>query len=108
MVIDRDFDRVSAAAPVNRIVTSACFSNCEMCIRDRIYSALSTLKIGMEILEKESVDIECINGHGGLFKTPVVGQKFLAAALNTPVSVKMCIRDRSLLISFSPEKFQET
>lgn len=55
--------------------------------RAQIYSALSTLKIGMEILEKESVEIECINGHGGLFKTPVVGQKFLAAALNTPVSV---------------------
>lgn len=55
--------------------------------RAQIYSALSTLKIGMEILEKEGVEIECINGHGGLFKTPVVGQKLLAAALNTPVSV---------------------
>ena len=26
-------------------------------------------------------------GHGGLFKTPVVGQKILAGALNTPVAV---------------------
>lgn len=55
--------------------------------RAQIYSALSTLKIGMEILEKEGVEIDCINGHGGLFKTPVVGQKMLAAALNTPVAV---------------------
>lgn len=55
--------------------------------RAQIYSALSTLKIGMDILEKEGVQIECINGHGGLFKTPVVGQKLLAAALNTPVAV---------------------
>ena len=55
--------------------------------RAQIYSALATLKIGMEILEKEGVEIDCINGHGGLFKTPVVGQKLLAGALNTPVAV---------------------
>lgn len=55
--------------------------------RAQIYSALSTLKIGMEILEKEGVQIDCINGHGGLFKTPVVGQRLLAGALNTPVAV---------------------
>lgn len=55
--------------------------------RAQIFSALSTLKIGMEILEKEGVEIECINGHGGLFKTPVVGQKLLAGALSTPVAV---------------------
>lgn len=55
--------------------------------RAQIYSALSTLKIGMEILEKEGVEIDCINGHGGLFKTPVVGQRLLAGALNTPVAV---------------------
>ena len=26
-------------------------------------------------------------GHGGLFKTPVVGQRIMAAAIDTPVSV---------------------
>lgn len=26
-------------------------------------------------------------GHGGLFKTPVIGQRMLAAAIDTPVSV---------------------
>lgn len=55
--------------------------------RAQIYSALATLKIGMDILENEGVEIDCINGHGGLFKTPVVGQKLLAGALNTPVAV---------------------
>lgn len=55
--------------------------------RAQIYSALATLKIGMDILENEGVEIDCINGHGGLFKTPVAGQKLLAGALNTPVAV---------------------
>ncbi|MNZ90309.1 hypothetical protein D3C78_1092670 [compost metagenome] len=31
--------------------------------------------------------IDSILAHGGLFKTPVVGQKALAAALNVPISV---------------------
>lgn len=41
----------------------------------------------MEILEKEQVKIDCLTGHGGLFKTPVVGQKLMAGAMNSPVSV---------------------
>ena len=28
-----------------------------------------------------------IFGHGGFFKTPVVGQRFMAAAMGTPVTV---------------------
>ena len=55
--------------------------------RAQIYSTMATLKIGMEILEKENVQIDCIMGHGGLFKTPVVGQKLMAGALNSPVAV---------------------
>lgn len=56
--------------------------------RVQLYSAVATLKLGMDILkERESVRIESLLGHGGLFKTPVVGQKMLAGALNTPVSV---------------------
>lgn len=34
---------------------------------------------------KENVRISRLTGHGGLFKTPVVGQRFLAAAVNSPV-----------------------
>lgn len=56
-------------------------------VRTQIYSTMATLKIGMEILEDEQVKIDCLTGHGGLFKTPVVGQKFMAAAMNSPVSV---------------------
>jgi sugar (pentulose or hexulose) kinase len=46
------------------------------------------LKIGLDILfEKEQVKIDQILGHGGFFKTPEVGQKIMAAAMNVPVSV---------------------
>ena len=30
--------------------------------------------------------IDSLTGHGGLFKTPVVGQKYMAAACNAPVT----------------------
>lgn len=56
-------------------------------MRSQIYSAVATLKIGMEILDKEGVKINCLMGHGGLFKTEKVGQTLLASALNTPVAV---------------------
>lgn len=51
-----------------------------------LYSTMSTLKIGMDILAKENVAIDSLTGHGGLFKTPMVGQKCLAAACNAPVT----------------------
>jgi len=56
-------------------------------MRMHLYSALATLRIGMDILEKEEVKIDTIYGHGGYFKTEGVGQQFLAAALRAPVSV---------------------
>ena len=54
--------------------------------RATLYSTMSTLKIGMDILAGEKVAIDSLTGHGGLFKTPVVGQKFMAAACNAPVT----------------------
>ena len=54
--------------------------------RATLYSTMSTLKIGMDILAQEHVAIDSLTGHGGLFKTPVVGQKYLAAACNAPVT----------------------
>ena len=54
--------------------------------RAMLYSSMATLKIGMDILAEEGVTIDSLTGHGGLFKTPVVGQKYLAAACNAPVS----------------------
>ena len=54
--------------------------------RATLYATMSTLKIGMDILAEEHVAIDSLTGHGGLFKTPVVGQKFMAAACNAPVT----------------------
>jgi sugar (pentulose or hexulose) kinase len=57
-------------------------------MRAHLFSAVGTLKIGMDILfEQEQVKIDKILGHGGFFKTEEVGQKVMAAALNVPVSV---------------------
>ncbi|MBR2565209.1 MAG: FGGY-family carbohydrate kinase [Paenibacillus sp.] len=57
-------------------------------MRTHLFSAFGALKIGMDILtEKEQVAIDSILAHGGLFKTPVVGQRIVAAAMNVPVSV---------------------
>jgi len=56
-------------------------------MKNLLFSSVATLKIGMAILEKESVKITKLSGHGGLFKTPNVGQSVMAAALNTPVLV---------------------
>ncbi|WP_044973535.1 FGGY-family carbohydrate kinase [Ruminococcus sp. HUN007] len=55
--------------------------------RSMLYSTIATLKIGMDILADENVKIRSLTGHGGLFKTPVVGQKYLAAACGAPVTV---------------------
>lgn len=57
-------------------------------MRTHLYSAISTLKIGMNILiNKENVKINKLLGHGGFFKADVVGQEIVAAAMNTSVSV---------------------
>ena len=56
-------------------------------MRMHLYSALATLKIGMDILADEDVAIDKIYGHGGYFKTEGVGQRILSAAINAPVSV---------------------
>ncbi len=55
-------------------------------LRSQLYATMATLKIGMDILASEGVMIDTLTGHGGLFKTPVVGQRYLAAASNAPVT----------------------
>ena len=54
--------------------------------RSQLYSTMATLKVGMDILAQEGVVIDSLTGHGGLFKTPQVGQKYMAAACNAPVT----------------------
>jgi sugar (pentulose or hexulose) kinase len=53
----------------------------------QIYSALATLAIGMEILQKEEVKLKSVCGHGGFFKTEIIGQRAMSAAVNAPVTV---------------------
>ena len=56
-------------------------------MRANIMTSLAVLKMGNDILVKENVVLDKVTGHGGLFKTPVVGQKLLSAALSCPVTV---------------------
>ena len=57
-------------------------------MRVNLYTSLGAVKLGMDILLKEEkVKLDKIMGHGGLFKTPGVAQRYLAAAVNAPVSV---------------------
>ena len=55
-------------------------------LRSQLYATMATLKIGMDILAAEHVAVDSLTGHGGLFKTPVVGQKYMAAACHAPVT----------------------
>ncbi len=57
-------------------------------MRAHLYGAIGVLKLGNDILFKEEhVKVDRITGHGGYFKTPGVGQRMLAAALASPISV---------------------
>jgi sugar (pentulose or hexulose) kinase len=57
-------------------------------IRALLFSSLCAVRTGMDILtEEEGVKIEGIRGHGGFFKSGDTGQRIMAAALNTPVSL---------------------
>ena len=56
-------------------------------MRTHLFSALGALKVGLDILEKEKVQVDEILGHGGFFKTKGVGQRLMAAAMNTDISV---------------------
>ena len=61
-------------------------------MRTHIYSAIATLKIGIEILEEENVDIDKLMGHGGLFKTKYVGQKLMAGAMEAEPGAPQFLR----------------
>ena len=57
-------------------------------IRTQLFSSLCALRTGLDILtNEENVRVDGIRGHGGFFKTAEVGQRIMAAATNTPVSV---------------------
>lgn len=57
-------------------------------IRAQLHASVAVLKLGNDILFKEEkIKVDRITGHGGLFKTKGVGQRILAAALDSPISV---------------------
>ena len=56
-------------------------------MRSQLYSVFAALSIGNEILIKEKVQIDRLTGHGGMFKTKGVAQRFLSAAMKAPVTV---------------------
>lgn len=57
-------------------------------IRAQLFTSLCALRTGLNILtEEEKVVVEEIKGHGGFFKTAGVGERIMAAATNTAVSV---------------------
>ena len=56
--------------------------------RSHLSASIGVLKVGNDILLKdEKIRVDCITGHGGLFKTKGVGQRILSAALSSPISV---------------------
>ena len=56
-------------------------------MRAQLNAAIATLAYGMQMLkDKEQVESDMLLGHGGFFKTPVVGQQILANALNVPIT----------------------
>ena len=55
-------------------------------MRANLFTALATLKTGLDILfEEEDVKLDLLSGHGGLFKTKDVGLKMMTAAAGVPV-----------------------
>ncbi|TQK20634.1 sugar (pentulose or hexulose) kinase [Microbacterium sp. SLBN-154] len=56
-------------------------------IRAQLYGMFATLALGMRVLSDEGVAIDRMFAHGGVFRTAGVAQRFLAAAIGTPVAV---------------------
>lgn len=57
-------------------------------MRSQLYAAIAVLKVGNDVLLKnEHVVVDRLMAHGGYFTTKGVGQRYLAAALNAPISV---------------------
>jgi sugar (pentulose or hexulose) kinase len=56
-------------------------------MRAQLYGVFGTLALGMRVLAEEGVALDRMFAHGGMFRTEGVAQRFLAAALDAPVSV---------------------
>lgn len=56
-------------------------------VRAQVYGVFATLAIGMQTLAEEGVALDAMFAHGGVFRTAGVAQRFLAGALDAPVTV---------------------
>lgn len=56
-------------------------------MRAQLFSAVTTLNIGMRILTEEKVSLDSMVGHGGYFKSGDAGATAMALTLNTPITV---------------------
>ncbi|MFF1635694.1 xylulokinase [Leifsonia sp. NPDC058248] len=56
-------------------------------VRAQLYGVFGTLALGMRVLAGEGVQLDRMFAHGGMFRTAGVAQRFLAGALDAPVSV---------------------
>jgi sugar (pentulose or hexulose) kinase len=59
----------------------------ENVMRSLLFSSLCALRTGLDILFSEGVQLQQLQGHGGFFKTPEVGQRIMAAATGVPVAL---------------------
>lgn len=56
-------------------------------MRAQLYSAIATLKLGIDLLvDQEQVETDRLLGHGGFFKAEGVGRQIMADALGVPIS----------------------
>ena len=58
-------------------------------MRTHLFASLATLRIGMDVLHGEEVQVDRMTAHGGLFRTPGAPQRLLAAALRVPVALEL-------------------
>ncbi|MDR1264877.1 MAG: ATPase [Propionibacteriaceae bacterium] len=56
-------------------------------MRVQVYAALATLRLGLDRMAAEGVEIDRWTAQGGLFRTADVAQRLVAAALDRPVAV---------------------
>ena len=83
-------------------------------VRAHLFSALGALRTGLDVLTgEEGVQVEELVGHGGFFKTAKVGQRIMAAATATPVSVPATAGEggswgMALLAAFAVRESRET
>lgn len=55
-------------------------------VKAQLYSTMAVMRVGLDLMAQENIVLDSLTGHGGLFKTPVVGQRYMAACCRTPVT----------------------